>query len=223
MLAGIVQRRARQLRRIACAEGSTRGFLMPSGSGLPTSACPNLEQLMVRYQQADRTAATALIELLSPPLYRFFATQTGRRTDAEDMLQDVWLRIHRVRHTYRPGDPLLPWVYAIARRVRVDHFRKRHRIALHETEVDVLPESPAQLDKINNLPSFDELVAPLPESQREVLIMLKVNGLSIEEIARVTSSTTGAVKQKVHRAYERLRNSLQQAPTAELARKGVAP
>jgi RNA polymerase sigma-70 factor (ECF subfamily) len=53
----------------------------------------------------------------------------------------------------------------------------------------------------------------LPESQREVLIMLKVNGLSVEEIARATSSTVGAVKQKAHRAYEKLRNLLQQTPT----------
>src|SRR5271165_5233848 len=72
-----------------------------------------IEQLMVRYQQADAAAATALIEQLSPQLYRFFAAQLGNADDASDMLQDAWLRIHRVRHTYRPGEPLLPWVYAI--------------------------------------------------------------------------------------------------------------
>jgi RNA polymerase sigma-70 factor, ECF subfamily len=54
-------------------------------------------------------------------------------------------------------------------------------------------------------PSFGDLISPLPESQREVLTMLKVNGLSIEEVARATSSTVGSVKQKVHRAYQRLR------------------
>lgn len=178
---------------------------------------------MSRYQQADPAAATALIELLSPPLYRFFASQMGSRSEAEDMLQDVWLRIHRMRHTYRPGDPLLPWVYAIARRVRVDHFRKRHRIASYETEDYRLPEPPVRRDEASTLPTFDELVAPLPESQREVLTLLKVNGLSIEEVARATSSTAGAVKQKVHRAYERLRNLLQQAPAVQLARKGAAP
>ena len=48
-------------------------------------------------------------------------------------------------------------------------------------------------------------MAPLPESQREILVMLKVNGLSIEGVARVTSSTVASVKQKVHRAYNRLR------------------
>ena len=177
------------------------------------SVFPNaeFEQLMARYQQADPTAVTALVERLSPQLYRFFASQLGNRADAEDMLQDTWLRIHRVRHTYRAGDPVLPWVYTIARRVRVDNYRKRYRISSREMGVDVLPEFPAHNDETSSLPSFEELVAVLPESQREVVTMLKVDGLSLEEIARVTSSTTGAVKQKAHRAYERLRKRLERA------------
>jgi RNA polymerase sigma-70 factor (ECF subfamily) len=68
---------------------------------------------------------------------------------------------------------------------------------------------------------FDELLARLPESQQEVLTMLKVDGLSIEEIARATSSTAGAVKQKAHRAYQRLRSFLQQTADARKSRKGV--
>ena len=184
-----------------------------------TRSRPDLEELMIGYQKADTVAATTLVELLSPQLHRFFAAQMGSRPDADDMLQEVWLRIHRVRHTYRAGEPLLAWVYAIARRVRVDNYRKRHRIATREVASEVLPDVPAQAEQQNQLPSFDELVASLPESQREVLIMLKVNGLSVEEIARATSSTVGAVKQKAHRAYERLRNLLQHMPTAGATRK----
>lgn len=186
------------------------------------SSSLDLEQLMVRYQEADPAAVAALVELLSPQLCRFFASQMGSKADAEDMLQDLWLRIHRIRHTYRPGEPVLPWVYAIARRVRVDNYRKRRRIASREMAVDVLPEPPVPKDETSSLPPFEELVAGLPESQCEVLIMLKVNGLSIEEVARATSSTVGAVKQKAHRAYERLRDLLEWTPTGRPARKGVA-
>lgn len=171
-----------------------------------------IEQLMVRYQQADAAAATALIEQLSPQLYRFFAAQLGNSGDASDMLQDAWLRIHRVRHTYRSGEPLLPWVYAIARCVRVDSYRKRRRIATRELAVDILPEAPASSEDHAGLPPFHQLIAELPPSQREVLTMLKVNGLSLEEVARATSSSVGSVKQKAHRAYERLRGLLQ-SPT----------
>lgn len=179
----------------------------------PEPSVPTLEQLMVRYQQADENSARSLIEQLSPQLYRFFAAQLGNPGEAADMLQDAWLRIHRVRHTYRRGDPLLPWVYAIARSVRVDSYRKRRRIAAREVVVDVVPERATAGDEPTDLPPFDQLIAPLPASQREVLTMLKVNGLSLEEVARATSSSVGSVKQKAHRAYERLR-ALIQAPRA---------
>lgn len=165
-------------------------------------------ELMVRYQQGDAAAASSLVELLSPQLFRFFAAQMGSAADANDMLQDTWLRIHRVRHTYRGGEPVLPWVYAIARRVRVDSYRKRRRVGAREVTTDVLPERPQAAETDRDLPAFEEMIAVLPESQREVLTLLKVNGLSVEEVARATSSTVGAVKQKAHRAYERLRGVL---------------
>lgn len=195
---------------------------MQSGEATCKSAGPDIELLMSQYQQADSASAASLVELLSPQLHRFFSGQMGSRGDADDMLQDAWLRIHRVRHTYRPGEPLLPWVYAIARRVRVDSYRKRQRIGSRESAVGVLPERSVVKKEENNLPAFEELVASLPESQREVLTMLKVNELSLEEVARATSSTVGAVKQKAHRAYQRLRCLLEQNQFARPAHKGVA-
>ncbi len=168
-----------------------------------------LESLMGRYQEGDSAAAFALVQRLSPRLYRFFASQAGSRSDADDMLQDLWLRIHRVRHTYRPGQPVLPWAYAIAHRVRIDNYRHRRRS--REIGVDMLPERAAPQERDDRAPAFDDLMAILPESQREVLTMLKVDGLSLEEIARATASTVGAVKQKAHRAYTRLRRFLLEA------------
>jgi RNA polymerase sigma-70 factor (ECF subfamily) len=67
---------------------------------------------------------------------------------------------------------------------------------------------------------FDTLVPALPEAQLEVVTMLKVGGLNLEEVARATSSIVGAVKQKAHRAYKRLRNLLQMQ--AEDGSKGAA-
>ncbi len=182
-----------------------------SGSSSPDPSLPDLEQLMIAYQEGDAAAAKSLIDLLSSRLYSFFSCQMGSRSHVDDMLQEAWLRIHRVRHTYRPGEPVLPWVYAIARRVRVDHYRRRRRIERREIVSDALPEISVQAHPPEHGPLFQELVAPLPESQRVVLILLKVNGLSIEEVARATSTTVGAVKQKVHRAYNRLRVLLQRA------------
>src|SRR5271165_5235777 len=96
----------------------------------------NLDTLMARYQAGDFAAVTALVECVGPQLHRFFMAQSASRSDADDLLQETWLRIHRVRHTYRPGEPVLPWFYAIARRVRIDGYRKARRIGQHETTVD---------------------------------------------------------------------------------------
>jgi RNA polymerase sigma-70 factor (ECF subfamily) len=169
----------------------------------------NLETLMALYQQGDFTAAAALIERISPQLHRFFAAQYGSRVDADDLLQDTWLRIHKVRHTYRPGEPALPWFYAIARHVRVDHYRKSMRNSAGEREMEAISRTTvATQPEFGRADNLDALLAPLSESQREIVAMLKVAGMSLEEVARATSSSVGAVKQKAHRAYEKLRKTM---------------
>jgi RNA polymerase sigma-70 factor (ECF subfamily) len=169
----------------------------------------DLEMLMARYQQGDFAAATALIHRLSPQLHRFFVVQLASRGDADDLLQETWLRIHQVRHTYRAGEPVQAWVYAIARHIRVDHYRKACRTAGREEPLEGMPEPaaapPSGAEKDADL---ETILAHLPESQREVIEMLKVAGMSLEEVARATSSSVGSVKQKAHRAYERLRERL---------------
>lgn len=165
-----------------------------------------LETLMVRYQQGDAAAAADLVRRLSPALHRFFMTQVVSRRYADDLLQETWLRIHEVRHTYRPGEPVLPWLYAIARHIRVDQYRKARRTEVREQQVERLPETGSVEHRQG--PDIEAMLAGLPESQREVIVMLKVSGMSLEEVARATSSSVGSVKQKAHRAYEKLRELL---------------
>jgi RNA polymerase sigma-70 factor (ECF subfamily) len=173
--------------------------------------CPdsNLEMLMALYQQGDLAAATVLIDRISPQLHRFFLVQSASHTDADDLLQETWLRIHRVRHTYRPGEPVLPWFYAIARHVRADHYRKAIRTKSREQKLEEISGATAAvLDKSGHMSDLADMLAPLPQSQREVIEMLKVTGMSLEEVARATSSSVGSVKQKVHRAYRKLRETM---------------
>src|SRR6185437_17164322 len=112
---------------------------IPGGESLSSSlgeASPVLEQLMRRYQEADRAAAESLMQALMPVLSRFFLSMPDGRLAADDLVQETLLRIHRARHTYRPGEPVLPWVYSIGRHVRVDHYRKLRRTVHHEEAVD---------------------------------------------------------------------------------------
>src|SRR5260370_20998848 len=99
---------------------------------VPRQSFADLDRWMERYQQADPDAPATLVGALSPALLRFFRSQVSSREQADDLLQDTWLRIHRVRHTYRPGEPVLHWIYAIARRgPAYGHLRYRRTTLRH--------------------------------------------------------------------------------------------
>lgn len=165
---------------------------------------------MTRYQQADGIAVDELVRRISPLLLRYFIVSRISREDADDLLQDCWIRIHRSRHTYRSSEPVMPWIYAIARHTRLDAYRKRRRMEVREVLVATLPEGLHGVapEAAREESDFERMIADLPEAQREALVMLKVSEMSLEEVARATSSTVGAVKQRVHRAYETLRRAL---------------
>ena len=203
-----------------CNEGvtfSARAVNTPMDSG------SNLDTLMARYQAGDFAAVTALVEAIGPQLHRFFMAQSASRSDADDLLQETWLRIHRVRHTYRPGEPVLPWFYAIARRARIDHYRRSGRTTARERRLEELPDAAGAFTE--DEPPADDLetlLAPLSENQREVIRMMKVGGMSLEEVARATSCSVGSVKQKVHRAYKILRGRIN-AMSPDKGSSGVLP
>jgi len=178
-----------------------------------------LETLMLGYQRGDPAVTAVLIRQVSPLLLRFFTSQCGSRSEAEDLLQETWLRIHKGRHTHRPGEPLLPWIYAIARHAGVDGYRRSQRIRAREQAMDSLPEIAESPQPVPDA-DFNEMIAALPPSQREVVTMLKVSGMSLEEVARATSCTVGSVKLKAHRAYEKLRSVLKPGQSGQPERSG---
>ncbi len=199
-------------------DGSIPNPFDEAGSDADTSNSSQLVDLMVRYQAGDADAVRELIGALSPRLARYFGARLDARRNADDLAQDFWLRLHRNRHTYRPGEPFLPWFYSIARNARVDGYRRRSRVERREFATDVLPDVAVAPVVDEGDRGFHELLAHLPESQREALVLMKVEGLTLEEVARATASTAGAVKQKVHRAYEKLRKVLMERDT-----KGTGP
>jgi len=172
----------------------------------PRQSKVQFRDLMIRYQQGDAAAVETLVTSLSPVLLRFCSGPGMSRSDVEDLLQDCWLRIHRARHSYLPSEPLLPWIFAVARFTRLDAYRRRSRLGSREVPIGLTPETAGAAPPQGN--GVMELVNRLPDGQREVILMLKVEGMSLEEAAQATSSTAGAIKQKAHRAYAALRDML---------------
>jgi RNA polymerase sigma-70 factor (ECF subfamily) len=195
-------RKSDDLRNRAAGSSELSGM---EAAAEPPSDTP--EHWMRRYQDADAEAPSVLVAMLSPALLRFFRYNAASREQAEDLLQETWLRVHRMRHSYRSGERLLPWVYAIAHHVRIDSYRRKRRLAEREMAFDPLPDAGAPDASVEAL-EFQSMLAVLPDAQREVVTMLKATGMTVDEVARATCSTVGAVKLKAHRAYERLRELL---------------
>lgn len=168
----------------------------------------HLKELMLRYQQGDAHAADELVSLTTPLLSRYLNATSMRALNLDDLLQECWLRIHRARGSYERGEPVLPWLLAIARHARVDFFRKWQRTAGRELELPETVRMPDAKGDTMQAKNLMNLISTLPEGQREVIVLLKLTGMTAEEVARATGSTAGAVKQKAYRAYQAIRQAM---------------
>jgi RNA polymerase sigma-70 factor (ECF subfamily) len=170
-----------------------------------------LTTLMVGDQRGQRAPVEELVRRISPRLLRYFAMSGSSGQDAEDLLQECWIRIHKARRTYRPSEPLLPWIFAIARYTRIDGYRKRRRRESRETLVATVPELAVQSENRSAIGDGEasRLLNQLPKSQQEVILLLKFADMSLEEVALATASAVGTIKQRAHRAYANLRKILE--------------
>jgi RNA polymerase sigma-70 factor, ECF subfamily len=167
---------------------------------------------MERYAAGDDAAFGLVYDTLAPRLYGYLLRQTRDRARAEDLLQQTLLHIHRARERFIPGADVMPWAFAIARRLVVDSVRRGRREVLTSTgETDGLSLAPGAEDlvHVNELAArIETVLARLPRSQRAAFELIKHEGLSVAEAAAVLGTTVAAVKLRAHRAYEALRGAL---------------
>jgi RNA polymerase sigma-70 factor (ECF subfamily) len=164
-----------------------------------------LEQQMERFLEGDMAAFERIFRWLSPRVAAGLRLMTGSSHLAEDLTQSTFLKVLRGRDTYQRGMAVDVWVWAIARRTWIDEKRRYARRS--EVLVGNEPERPAPPDAEEAGPLFAALRA-LPASQREAVLLLKVEGLSAAEAAAVVGTTEGAIKMRAQRGYEQLRRSL---------------
>lgn len=184
----------------------------------PEPTVSTLESLMEAFIDGDTRAFNQLYERLAPRVLSLLSALCGDRRLAEDLTQTTFLKIHRARDTYARGARIEPWVFAIARRTLLDERRRKKRKPEDLSADGTMPEprnedSPenSRLDPEQERKLYARM-AELPDPQREALVLLKVQGLSINEAARIAGTTPGAMKLRAHRAYEALREALGQRP-----------
>ena len=167
--------------------------------------------LMRAAQTGDARSYEQLLQSITPFIRSLSRRYCRNPQLAEDVVQDVLLTIHRVRHTWDPQRPFSPWVAAIAARRGIDRVRRDSRIARHEIADEVTlvtfatPETNNDSGALHAAEVIEPLLAALPVRQRLALEAVKMRGMSMAQAASESGQSVAAVKINVHRAVKALR------------------
>lgn len=161
----------------------------------------------MRGLSGDAQTYHAFLKALSAHLRAFLRGRlSGLPDEVEDLVQETLLAVHNQRHTYDAGQPLTAWVHAIARYKLVDLLRRRaKREALNDPlgdEMGLFARSETEVADTRR--DLARLLERLPDRQRLPIIHMKLEGLSVVEVARMTGMSESAVKVGVHRGLKAL-------------------
>ena len=185
------------------------------------------ETLMLRYQRGDMGAFATLVARHEAPLFHFALRHVRSSPTAEDIVQEVFVRVIESSGSFKHEARFSTWVYTIARNLCIDHLRKmslrRHPsldepvagpdgegLARIELTADPSPGASTERVSIGNeiAARVSAAVAALPDDQREVFLLRQVAGLAFREIATVTEAPENTVKSRMRYALERLQEAL---------------
>ncbi len=180
----------------------------PAAEPLPPDAA--LRREMAAYQQGSLDAFQAVYGSLAPALGRYLRYLTRRADLADDLLQEVFLQMHRSRATYDPALPVAPWAFGLARNVYLMHRRSSVRFSAVHVELDDPPEVavPPDVERFATRDLIRRAVARLDPEQAEPLVLHHVWGFSFEEIAGMVGISPAAARARSSRAMAALRGDL---------------
>lgn len=148
------------------------------------------EVLMTAYAAGDEAALEPLFDGLAPRVLALFALCVPEPQLAEDLLEQTFMRLRRLRHTYRPGTPVRPFVYGIAANLCADRFNTRRSEA-----------APVR--------ALGDVFAALSGDERLLIYLHRHEGLQIAQIAAILGVSEAVARAQVFRLYQQLRERLQ--------------
>jgi RNA polymerase sigma-70 factor (ECF subfamily) len=179
-------------------------------SGMRADSAAAWSMLLARAQDGDRATYRRLLEEITPYLRSLAARHRALSGETEDVVQDILLTLHSVRHTYDPGRPFRPWLLAIAKRRIVDRMRRRGAIAAFETALGpehetIAATAPNLYALLSGRRGLRNAIQSLPSAQRQAVLLLKLRGLSLKEAASESGMSVAALKVASHRGLKALR------------------
>jgi RNA polymerase sigma-70 factor (ECF subfamily) len=172
---------------------------------------PHDGELVARWQCGDPSAFEELVRRWQQPMARFLFRLTGDATQTADLCQEVFLRVLTARDRYHENGRFSAWLYRIALNIARDAARRRRIPAAELTEAIDQREPVEDVCRKRELASLvARAVAELPEPQRVVLVLRHDEGLSFEDIARMTGTPASTLKSRFAAALDRLRVRLRE-------------
>lgn len=177
------------------------------------------EQLMLRYRDGDAEAFEALYGRHRAQVFRYVLRQVGLRSAAEEVFQETWMNIIAARSRYRVQARFATFLYHIAHNCVVDHFRRKtplHLISLDDNAEEAIQVAASERDQPERAVASRQLSAKLlnalsllPPEQREAFLLHQEGGLTLEEIATITSTGRETVKSRLRYALAKLREGVE--------------
>ena len=180
----------------------------------PAPEDPSLRILMAEYQAGSVEAFDRLHEALAADLKAYLTHLARDPTRADDLLQETFLQIHRSRAAHTPGQPVRPWVFAIARRVFLMYRRSSVRRARYELlssadRGDVAPAS-AEAERLHARQQVESVLRQVPSDGRRAFVLHHLFGYSFKELAARLGIKPGAAKIRSSRAAHLMRALLRE-------------
>lgn len=168
-----------------------------------------------RHQNGESRSFEELFNTYHKKVYTLCLRMTGNAAEAEDLTQEVFVRLHYKLNTFRGESAFSTWLHRLTVNLVLMHFRKTRRKKEDLTEDGELPETPSHHESVNSFPvldrlALDEAIVQLAPRYRAVFVLHDVQGLQHLEIAKVLGCSVGTSKSQLHKARLRLRKLLRQ-------------
>jgi RNA polymerase sigma-70 factor (ECF subfamily) len=167
--------------------------------------------LMLKVKNGDSDRLGLLFERYNRALFSFFFRLTGQFEVSEDLVQNVFLRILKYRHTYTGDGEFKTWMYHLARNVHADHYRKNKKLGFADDYTNLENKlrddynQEEQTQKAEEMHLLQEALSHLEVEKREVLVLSRFQGLKYKEIAELFGCSEGAIKVRAFRALDELK------------------
>lgn len=168
--------------------------------------------LAKKAQAGDTVAYRKLLTSIVPVIKRTVIRSLPTADLADDVVQEVLISVHKALHTYDPERPFAPWLMAIVSFRKTDflrqHYAARGNKQVSIESVDIPDYFPGRDDREQNFKDIEEALETLPEKQKKVVELLKLEGCSTKEVSEKTGLSESAVKVTMHRALQKLKEKL---------------